>query len=114
MRLSLWLPLGILALAFGQSVTAADSDGGAALFEDRCARCHSLDPAESDKRGPHLSGLFQRRYGAVEGFPYRMVWTAADPHWTREHLDDYLEIHRLPEPAERSEVIDYLEQATRP
>lgn len=113
MRLPCWIPACVLALAVGQTAMAADPSGGAAIFESRCAGCHSLDPAEAGKRGPHLSGLFQRRYGAVAGFPYRMVWTAADPVWTREHLDDYLEIHRLPEAAERSAMIDYLEQATR-
>ena len=77
-----------------------------------CARCHSLDPEELGKRGPHLAGLFARRYGAVEGFPYRMVWTEADPLWTEAQLDAYLEIHRLPEPEARAEVIAFLVTAT--
>ena len=113
MKTPYWIAACVLALALAQTATAADPSGGAALFESRCAMCHSLDPSEAGTRGPHLSGLFQRRYGAVKGFPYRMVWTAADPVWTRAHLDGYLEIHRLPEAAERSAMIDYLEQATR-
>ena len=82
------------------------------MFTSLCAKCHSLDSTELGRRGPHLSGLFQRRYGSVEGFPYRMIWKDADPVWTKENLDDYLEIHRIPEPDERAHVIEYLFEAT--
>ena len=112
MRLLLFLS-ALLLLAAGPG-QAADPARGATLFKSHCARCHGFDPAEQGKRGPHLKGLFARRYGAVEGFPYRMVWPEADPVWTAEHLDNYLEIHRLPEPEQRADVIAYLRQATAP
>jgi cytochrome c2 len=41
-----------------------------------------------------------------------MVWTEADPRWTKAHLDAYLEIHRLPEPTARANVIEFLVSAT--
>lgn len=90
----------------------AEALQGREVFIANCASCHSLDPDEIGKRGPHLAGLFARRYGAVEGFSYRMVWTAADPLWTEAQMDAYLEIHRLPEPVSRSEVIAFLVVAT--
>ncbi len=107
------LAAGLLACAAPALPAAAgDPAEGRKAFEEKCAMCHSLDPAEQNLRGPHLAGLFERRYGAVEGFPYRMVWTAASPRWTRRHLDDYLDIHHLPDPAARADVIEYLAEAT--
>lgn len=107
------LAAGLLVCAApALSAAAGDAAEGREVFAEKCAKCHSLDPAEQGLRGPHLAGLFDRRYGAVEGFPYRMVWTAASPHWTRRHLDDYLDIHHLPDPARRADVIEYLAEAT--
>ena len=95
------------------AAAAGDAAEGRQVFADSCAKCHSFDPAATDYRGPHLAGLFERRYGAVEGFPYRMVWTAASPRWSRRHLDDYLDIHHLPDPGQRADVIEYLAEATK-
>ncbi len=96
-------------------VGSANADiSGRALFEKDCANCHTLKAVEPAKRGPHLEGLFDRRYGAVEGFPYRMVWKKADPVWTGKQLDDYLFIHGRYEAADRATLIEYLKEATRP
>lgn len=102
----------VIVATAGLSAAGADGLRGREVFIANCAGCHSLDPEEAGKRGPHLAGLFERRYGAVEGFPYRMVWTEAEPHWTAADLDAYLEIHRLPEPQARAEVIEFLVLAT--
>jgi cytochrome c len=102
-----------LAATFALPAHGADPAKGRELFTSICAKCHSLDPAEVDKRGPHLSGLFERRYGSVEGFPYRMVWPDADPLWTKKDLNSYLEIHRIPEADQRADIIEYLFEATR-
>lgn len=102
----------ILLTTVTVSPVGADALEGREVFIAQCARCHSLDPEELGKRGPHLADLFARRYGAVKGFPYRMVWTAADPLWTETQLDAYLEIHRLSEPEARAAVIAFLVSAT--
>ena len=102
----------LVSLAVALPVAAGDAAKGRTYFEDRCAKCHSFDPSALDKRGPHLAGLLERRYGAVEGFPYRMVWTDANPLWTREHLNNYLEIHGVFEAEDRDDLIEYLVQAT--
>ena len=115
----------LLSLAlYGEAARAADMEAGAApqgdakvgrqVFDAYCAKCHSFDPARADKRGPHLAGLLQRRYAAVAGFPYRMVWPQADPVWTLEQLHAYLEIHRLAEPAIRADLIAFLRAVTGP
>ena len=102
----------ILAV-LGASDAGADPARGKALFESDCANCHVLRKAEAQKRGPHLENLFSRKYGAVQGFEYRMVWTAADPTWTPEHLNNYLNIHGRFDMGGRADLIEYLQAATK-
>lgn len=102
-----------VSAALAGPAVAGDAAKGRAVFDARCAKCHSLDPTSPGFRGPHLAGLFGRKYGALEDFPYRMVWTEADPLWTREHLDNYLNIHHLPDAGQRGALIEFLFEATR-
>lgn len=102
-----------LSTAPALPVGAGDAAEGHTVFDAKCANCHSLDPTTPGNRGPHLAGLFDRRYGAVEGFHYRMVWTDADPLWTREHLSNYLDIHHLPDEGKRADLIEFLFEATQ-
>ncbi len=109
------LRLSISLVIFLTAISAAKAENeGRGLFGNDCANCHTLRADEPAKRGPHLEGLFNRRYGAVDGFPYRMVWKKADPVWTVETLDDYLFIHGRYDDAERGILIQYLQDATRP
>jgi cytochrome c2 len=102
-----------VSAALALPAAAGDATEGRTVFEANCAKCHSLDPTVPGYRGPHLAGLFDRQYGAVEDFSYRMVWTDANPRWTREHLNNYLEIHLLPDAGERADLIEFLFEATR-
>lgn len=104
----------LMTMVGARGAAAADSAKGKALFESDCANCHTLHKSEPPKRGPHLENLFNRRYGAVEGFEYRMVWTAADPTWTPEQLNAYLNIHGRFDLAGREDLIEYLKEATKP
>lgn len=106
--------LPLLATLGASGALAADTARGKALFESDCANCHTLTKAETAKRGPHLENLFSRRFGAVEGFEYRMVWTEADPTWTPEHLNNYLNVHGRFDMAGRADLIEYLKRATQP
>ncbi len=109
------LRLSILFVIFLTVAGAAKAENeGRGLFQNDCANCHTLRADEPAKRGPHLEGLFSRRYGAVQGFRYRMVWKTADPVWTVEALDDYLFIHGRYDDPERGILIRYLQDATRP
>ena len=116
---SLWFALLFLVCGLAPAhaaevpATAGDAAAGRQVFEAYCAKCHSFDPSQRGKRGPHLAGLLQRRYGSVPGFPYRMVWPPADPVWTVEQLHAYLEIHRLAEPGIRADLIAFLVTATK-
>ncbi len=102
-----------LAVGVALPAQGADPAKGRELFTSICAKCHSLDPAEAGKRGPHLSGLFEPTYGSVEGFAYPMVWPDAGPLWTKQDLNSYLESHRIPEADERADITEYLFEGTR-
>jgi cytochrome c len=105
--------LSLLLVFTGFGAMAADAGRGAKIFAGDCVECHTLRADEPAKRGPHLEGLLERRYGSVESFPYRMVWDAADPVWTAKHLDDYLVIHGRTDAQGRADLIEYLKKATR-
>lgn len=104
----------LLSAIIATSAFAADDSRGSTIFQERCARCHTISASEPAKRGPYLAGLFQRAPGSVKDFPYRMVFTEAKPVWTEARLDKYLLIHLLPEANDRSDVIAFLKKATAP
>jgi len=108
MRLAVLLAASLVAAP----AIAGDAARGNEVFQDRCARCHAISPSELGKRGPYLSGLFQRAPGAVKDFHYRMVFKEAGPVWTEASLDSYLVIHLLPDEVDRSNVITFLKKAT--
>lgn len=105
--LSLVLPATVLL-----SQGAADAARGREIFITHHQSCHSVDGAEVSTRGSHLAGHLDRRYGAAQGRPYRMVRTEPDPHRTKAQLGSNLAIHRLPEPNARADVIAFLVLAT--
>jgi cytochrome c len=63
---------------------------GAGLFMQQCATCHSLNPSDPPRQGPHLAGVFGRKPGSVAGFHYSPGYAAADFVWDEAHLDPYL------------------------
>ena len=89
--------LAAVLLALSGPVRAADPIGdagrGAEVWED-CAGCHLIGRDAVDAVGPHLNGLFGRRAGAHEGFPYSpgLARMGADGLvWDFETLDAYIE-----------------------
>jgi len=95
-------------------------DPGARAFQ-RCAACHSLQP-DPRSPAPHLSGVVERRAGAVEGFHYSDAMRAAGRRglvWDEATLDRFLTDPEAVVPgtdmpfqggsaAERAAVIDWL------
>lgn len=96
-----------------ESAWGAEPERGREIFQARCARCHAISPQEPGKRGPYLAGLFRRAPGAVAGFSYRMVFGIGTPTWTEGALDQYLEMHLLPEQPDRLDVIAFLREAAK-
>ena len=63
---------------------------GADLFNQQCATCHSLNPADPPRQGPLLTGVYGRKPGSVASFHYSPGYAKADFIWDEAHLDPYL------------------------
>ncbi|MGH6957712.1 MAG: c-type cytochrome [Caulobacteraceae bacterium] len=103
------------ALALAQPAQGAAAKG-AAVFEDRCSGCHSLDgPGE----GPSLAGVVGRKAGSLPGYDYTAAMKASGLTWTAATLDRFLADPQalvpgtamqasVPDQADRGALIAYL------
>jgi cytochrome c len=115
---------GLIALAVGVLVAVifssarASNDTGKDLFERRCSGCHATD---RDKEGPRLRGVYGRHSGSVSSFSYSDPLRKAEITWDTDTLDQWLTdteklvpgndmAFRVVNPAERREIIRYLQQ----
>ena len=101
------------------SAASADVERGRELFAKRCSGCHALD---SDKEGPRLRGVFGRRAGAVDGFPYSDGLRNSGIVWDENRLNRWLENpeqtakdtnmeFRVGDAAERAALVAFLKAA---
>lgn len=77
----------IAAVSAANAQPDGDPKRGERLYESRCGGCHSLD---ANRVGPMHRGVFGRRAGAVDGFPYSKAVKSADLVWNEETLDSWL------------------------
>ena len=117
----------ILAAALLAPVASAQAAGDPARGEKRfeeCAACHSVERGVNGV-GPSLSGLFQRKAGALADFRYSPAMQKSGITWTPETLDSFIADPQvkvpanrmpyagLPTQADRADLIAYLQQATK-
>jgi cytochrome c len=110
--------LAFVALA-GARPAFADAAAGKAVFQSKCALCHSVVDGQN-KIGPSLFGVVGRKAGSVASYHYSQAMAASGKTWDAATLDTYLTSPRalvpgtkmafggLPEAADRQNVIDYL------
>lgn len=72
--------------SFAQIKIAAGKD----LFEAECRRCHATDASDASY-GPLLEGVFGRKAGTFEGYPYSDALKAAGFVWTEGALKAWME-----------------------
>jgi cytochrome c len=72
--------------SFAQIKVAAGKD----LFEAECRRCHATDSSDASY-GPLLEGVFGRKAGTFEGYPYSDALKAAGFFWTEGALKAWME-----------------------
>ena len=122
------LACALAATAVLPSAPRADPARGAELFQ-RCYACHSVVAGEDKLPGPNLRGVLGRRAGTLPGFRFSPAMIEAGAGglvWNRQTLDAFLTDPErmvpgtemglpagLPAPADRRDVIDYLEEAGR-
>ncbi len=80
---------------FAQSASArewanpppGDAQKGAALYQQHCTACHSVD---SNKIGPAHRGVMGRRVGSLPGYKYSDELAASRLRWTPQTLNTWL------------------------
>lgn len=112
---------GVLAAAaFAQDAApapAGDAAKGAVVFDDRCSGCHALN---SVGEGPSLGNVVGRKAASLPGYDYSPALKASGLTWTPAALDRFLTDSAkfvpgtamsvsVPDPAERRDLIAYLE-----
>lgn len=108
------------------AAAAPEQDGALRRGEQvyaRCAACHAI---EGNRTGPQHCGLFGRRAGAAPGFTYSQAMRDSKIVWDARSLDVFLQdptrvvpgtamgYAGVKDPQERSDLIAWLSQATRP
>lgn len=73
----------------GLAVAAPAEPAGQAIFEQRCAACHSVEPDDNEV-GPSLAGVVGRKAGSLAGYNYSPALKASGKVWTRPQLDQFL------------------------
>lgn len=105
------------------ALAAPDATRGQALYQARCAACHSAD---FNGVGPAHRGVFGRLAGTAKGFGnYSPALKASGVTWTEGNLDRWLANPEalvpgqamgisLPDASERADVIAFLRTLGKP
>lgn len=59
---------------------------GERQFARKCSVCHTLTPADGNRAGPTLYGIFGRKAGALPDYPYSKGLKTADIVWNEETI----------------------------
>ena len=68
------------------STSAAD---GAKVFK-KCLACHSIGKGDSNKIGPNIFGVLNRRAGSVSNYKYSKAMLAYGKVWSFEEMNGFL------------------------
>jgi cytochrome c len=98
---------------------------GAAVFR-ACRACHGLTAADSNRAGPTLHGIFNRRIASEPSYEYSPALKQLDIIWTPETVARLFEVGpalytpgtKMPEqkitnPADRAALVEWLAKVTR-
>lgn len=108
--------LGFVALNASKAAVPGNAERGAALYQDKCTGCHSID---SNRVGPAHRGVFGRKAGLAPGFAYSPGLKNSKIIWNDATLDRWLTNpqatisgarmgFRLSDSAQRADIIAYL------
>ncbi|TAL22496.1 MAG: c-type cytochrome [Aquabacterium sp.] len=99
-----------------QAGVRGDAQRGQALYEQRCAACHSPG---ADRVGPRHDGVFGRRAGSVAGYAYSAALRRSTLVWDERTLDAWLRDpqalvpgqqmgYSVPDATARADLVAYL------
>ncbi len=106
----------------GQRLASASADKGkAAMGQQGCVACHTLNEGGKAGIGPNLWGVFGAKQGDhMEGYAYSAALKGKGGDWTPQALDEWLTkpaayapgtkmtFAGLADPAKRADIIAYL------
>ena len=90
-----------------------------------CQACHNLKKGEPHKVGPNLHGIFGKKAGTAEGFPYSEALKNSDIVWNEKHIrnwlmkpNDYIPgttmaFVGIEDEAKQTALIEYLKEQTK-
>ena len=104
----------------GTATSTGSAARGAALYEDKCGACHSINV---NRIGPAHRGVFGRKAGSAAGFAYSPNLKKSKLIWNATMLDRWLTNSqatipgsrmgfRLSDPGQRADVIAFLKLET--
>lgn len=103
------------------SSPGGNAQHGEELYATSCAACHAW---RENSMGPMHCGLFDRPAASVSGYTYSEAMEASGIVWNAQTLNDFLlspiayvvgtnmGFVGFPDPADRADIIAYLQQAT--
>ena len=102
-------------------------DNGQKQFARKCSVCHTLTPSSKRRAGPTLYGVFGRKVGAVEDYPYSQELLEMELVWNEDTIDllfkegpdvvtpgSKMPVQRIKGEQDRADLISYLKRATEP
>ncbi len=110
----------MLATQMAHAAAAGDAKGGALVFMDNCAVCHTAERGAANKIGPNLFGVVGRKSASVTGYMYSPSMTKAGLTWDQNNLKEFLSgpQKKVPgtkmgfpgfaDPADEADVLAYL------
>ena len=102
-----------------------EMSNGERQFQRKCSICHTLGPDSERRAGPTLHGLFGRRAGSIEDYPYSETLEGSAIVWSETTInllfdlgpDHYIPgskmpMQRITGPGDRADLIAFLKDAT--
>jgi len=99
---------------------------GERQFARKCSVCHTLTPADGNRAGPTLYGIFGRKAGALADYPYSKGLENADIVWTEETIGELFDrgpdhvtpgskmpLQVISDDEKRKALVSFLKKATR-
>lgn len=106
--------------SIASKLTTADLRKGQEFFERECSACHSVNPEQAVKLGPHLWNIVGRDKASLDYGEYSKTLLTLDGVWTYEDLNTFLsgpaattpgvnmQVQGAPNEIDRVNVIAYL------
>ena len=103
-----------------------DTSNGERQFARKCSVCHTLKADGKRRAGPSLFGVFGRRAGGLEGYPYSPALQKSDIIWNAATINRLfaegpdkvtpgtkMPIQRMKNEQDLKDLVSFLQSATQ-